>query len=102
MSKHKHPGPLQIGEVLDRYFKRHGLDEKLRGAAVIRTWDRTVGPLAARARAVRFRDGELIVEVDSAPHLAELTSFTGENYRRAINQQLGREAVKRVTFQRKR
>ncbi|MCE9594534.1 MAG: DUF721 domain-containing protein [Planctomycetes bacterium] len=95
-------GPAPIGEVLGRYFKRHGLDAKLRGAAVIRTWDRTVGPLAARARAVRFKDGELIVEVDSAPHLAELTSFTGENYRRAVNRALGREAVERVTFQRKR
>lgn len=102
VNKKKHPGPTPIGEVLARYLKREGLDEKLRGAQVVRTWDRTLGPLAVRARAVKFRDGELIVEVDSAPHLAELTSFTGENYRRAVNQTLGREVVKSVTFQRKR
>lgn len=102
MKKKLHAGPAPIGEVLARYLKSQGLDSKLRGALVIRTWDRALGPLAARARAVRFRDGELVVEVDSAPHLAELSSFTGENYRRAVNQTLGREVVKNVTFQRKR
>jgi hypothetical protein len=102
VKRQKHSGPAPLGEVLNSYLAGKGLDSKLRGARAIRAWDRTLGAQAARARAVRFRDGELVVEVDSAPHLAELAGFTGEQYRQAVNRTLGREVVTRVTFQRKR
>jgi hypothetical protein len=89
-------------DALSRYLARTGLDSKLRNAKVIRAWDQTLGPMAVHARAVKFQRGELVVEVDSAAHFAELSSFTGEAYRRATNQRLGRETIERVTFQKKR
>ena len=51
-----------------------------------------------RARALRFADGELLVEVASAATLQELKGFTGEELRRAANQRLGCERIRRVTF----
>ncbi len=89
-------------EALGRYLERSGLDLKLRNARVIKAWDHALGPLGVHARVVKFQKGELIVEVDSAAHFAELTNFTGDNYRRAANQRLGRELIERVTFQKKR
>ncbi len=54
--------------------------------------------LANRARAVRFRSGELTVEVDSSAHYQELKNFTGDQYRRKANKLLGSERVQRVIF----
>lgn len=61
-----------------------------------------LGPTGSRTRAVRFERGQLVVEVESAALLAELKSFTGDRYRRALNRELGSETVRSVTFQLKR
>jgi len=54
--------------------------------------------LARRATPVAFRDGELILELESAVHLQELKNFTGEGYRQDVNAKLGREVVRRLVF----
>jgi hypothetical protein len=51
---------------------------------------------------MRFARGELLVEVDSAAHMHELANFTGEEYRARINEHLGKEEVRRLTFHLKR
>jgi hypothetical protein len=38
------------------------------------------------------------VEVPSSAHLQELSSFTGEGYRRAANANLGSERITKVSF----
>lgn len=71
--------------------------------AVFRAWREAVGSeLAAHARPARFQKGELLVECDSAAHLQELTSFTGENYRQRANEHLPQPAIDRVVFKLKR
>jgi hypothetical protein len=85
---------------LGTFLRRSGLDQKLRDAEVLGAWREAVGPeLAQRARAVRFRDGELTVEVAASALLAELEGFTGEDLRRAANARLGAERIARVSFQ---
>ena len=62
-------------------------------------WREALGvEFAQRARAVRFKGGELLVEVGSAAHRQELSAFTGEGFRRRANQRLGAEIIRRVTF----
>jgi hypothetical protein len=54
---------------------------------MFRAFSEAAGPAFARhARAVRFARGELLVEVDSAAHLAELKGFLGEEIRARANQ----------------
>jgi hypothetical protein len=89
-------------EVLAQFLERSGLRKGMQGAEAMRAWAEALGPAAERAQAVRFQDGELLVEVQSAPHFHELKNFTGEDYRRAANQRLGRETIRRVVFQQKR
>jgi hypothetical protein len=80
-----------------------GLGPKLLSQEVYAAWSAACGQeLASRARATRFTDGVLLVEVQSAPHLAELKSFSGESLRRAANQRLGSDRIRQVTFQLKR
>ena len=87
-------------DALAAYLRTSGLDTKLAQARVFGAWNAAVGEaLAKRARAVRFDGGELLIEVQSAPHLHELTNFTGERYRVLANKKLGAARITRVVFQ---
>jgi len=92
-------GLSSMQQAIRGFLSTSGIGPRLRDAEVHRAWLEVVGPdLAARARPVRFRAGELTVAVRSAPHLQELKSFTGESFRRAANERLGGERIRRVTF----
>ena len=96
----KRGGISSIQDVLDSYLKETGIT-KSRGivARVFEAWCSSVGrELARRARPVRFRSGELTLEVESSALLHELASFTGEEYRRRTNQILGNELVHRTIY----
>lgn len=96
----KRRAPTSIHDALVSYLRDTGLDSKLAQARVFRAWQEALGEtLAKRARAVRFQAGELLVEVQSAPHFHELTNFTGERYRVLANQKLGAARITRVVFQ---
>lgn len=71
----------------------------MRDLPVFEAWRTAAGEnVARRARAVRFRDGELVIEVESAAHLQELKSFTGETLRQRANERFGREVIRRIVF----
>jgi hypothetical protein len=84
---------------MDELLRGSGLDRGIEQARVLGAWRESLGAeFAARARGVRFQRGELLVEVLSAAHRQELAAFTGERFRRAANQRLGAEVIRRVTF----
>jgi len=96
-------GITPIQDALRSFLRDSGLGPKLVSQEVYAAWRAACGgELASRAQATRFTDGVLLVEVQSAPHLAELKSFSGENLRRAANQRLGSDRIRQVTFQLKR
>ena len=99
----KRGGVSSMADAVQQFLRTSRLDRRLVEHEVLAAWGQALGPAqAARARAVRFRDGELLVEVASAPLLQELTTFTGEGHRRAVNRRLGAEHIQRVTFQPRR
>lgn len=92
-----------LKDALQAYLRTSGLDAQLRDAAVFRAWDQALGPVQARrARPVRFHEGELVVEVDSAALLAQLKGFTGEAHRLSANARLTSAPIRRVTFKTRR
>ena len=96
-------GMASVGDALRDYLQASGLGEQMRDWPVYQAWSEVLGPdLAWRARPVSFRRDELVVEVESAAHLAELRGFTGESYRRLANQRLGAERIRRVSFKLKK
>ena len=96
-------GITPIQDALKSFLRDSGLGPKLLSQEVYAAWRGACGKeLASRAQATRFTDGVLLVEVQSAPHLAELKSFSGESLRRAANQRLGSDRIRQVTFQLKR
>ncbi len=90
-------------DAMGVFLRQSGLGSKLRPFEVYDCWKQVVGAkLAQRARPVKFTRGELVVQVDSAPHLHELQNFTGEQYRARLNQRLGAEKVRTLVFKAKR
>ena len=99
MQHRKKRGPSPIDELIKTFVRDHGLRTGGGYAQVFRAWTESLpAPLQKHAQPVRFRGGELTVEVDSATHMQELKNFTGENYRCQANDRLGKETIRRVGF----
>lgn len=92
-----------LGAAVEAYLHASGLGSRLRDHRIFEAWNAVVGAeLARRAVPARFRNGELLVEVDSSAHLGELQAFTGEQYRQAANRRLGTARIERVVFKLRR
>jgi predicted nucleic acid-binding Zn ribbon protein len=89
----------RIGGPLQELLARLRLTEPMVGWKAVEVWPEVVGDrVAARARAVAFRDGSLVVEVDSSTWMNELTYLK----RRMIvdlNRRLGAEVVRDLRLQ---
>jgi hypothetical protein len=92
-------GLASLDSALKSFLKTSGLAERFGPPPEFRAFKEAAGASFARhARAVRFARGELVVQVSSAPHLAELKGFRGEEIRVRTNQLLGRDDVRKITF----
>ena len=92
-------GPRSIDGLIRTFLRDNGLTATGRHAVVFKAWNEVLGTeLKKRATPVRFRSGELTVEVESAAHLQEMKNFTGEAYRARANEHLGREAIRKIVF----
>ena len=70
---------VSIEDALRRWLKRSKARHRTSKEAIYARWSEIVGEeLAARTRPVDVRSGELIVEVDSAPLLNELSTYCKE------------------------
>jgi hypothetical protein len=92
-------GPRPIEELIRSFLREAGIGGARSGQRIYQAWTQALGARGpARARPVRFRNGELQVEVDSASLLQELRNFTGDGFRVRANEILGAETIRRVTF----
>ncbi len=63
--------PLDV--ALAETLRRLGLERGIAGWRAVEEWSAVVGPrIARRARAVEFRDGTLVVEVEGSAWMHEL------------------------------
>ena len=87
-----------LSGVLPRVFKRLGLEQGLLGWRAVHEWEQVVGAGVARhTRAVDFRDGVLLVEVEGSVWMHEL-GFLWRDLVRKINHHLGSRLLKDVRF----
>ncbi len=81
------------------FLRENGLGSANSHARVFRAWTDALEPeLRAHAQPVRFRAGELTVEVASSTHLHEMKNFTGKRYLKRANEHLGQKAIRRLVF----
>lgn len=86
----------RVSGVLSRLMSHLGLEQGLLGWRAVSEWPQVVGPqLSRHARAVGFRDGALLVEVEGSAWMHEL-GFLKRDLVHRINAHLGSECVKDV------
>ena len=91
-----------VSGVVARVLRDLGLEDALLGWRAVKEWPEIAGPrLARRARAVEFRDGTLVIEVDGSAWMQEVGYLKRELIRK-IDARLGAGIVRdvRVTLPR--
>ena len=85
-----------VSGVVARLLRGLGLEDGLRGWRAVEGWPETVGPnLARRTRAVEYRDGTLLVEVEGSAWMQEMSLLKPQLIQR-INARLGADVVRDV------
>ena len=91
-------GPQRIGNVLADLVEQYGFRDRLDAARVVEAWPELVGEtIAGVTEQVWMRDGVLHVKVRSAAWRHQL-QFQREDWRRRLNEHVGREVVQEVVF----
>ena len=79
-----------LEDILRRWLKENNLGATLGRAEIERCWKDTVGgEVAERTRVVDLKGGTLVVEVDSAPLLGELSAYYREEITQSLRQSAG-------------
>ena len=98
-ARKKPRGPRPLRDAIHAFWRDSGLSRATSNERVFRAWTEVLGsPQSRRAVPVRFRDGELLVEVDSPTQLSELKNFKGDGLRSRANQRLGEDVIRKVVF----
>jgi len=92
-------GPEALEDILRRWLKENSLDTTLGRAQLESCWKDTVGDeVAERTRIVDLRGGTLVVEVDSAPLLGELSAYYREEIMSSLRQSEGFPNFQNIRF----
>lgn len=92
-------GPEVLEDILRRWLKENSLDTTLGRAQLESCWKDTVGDeVAERTRIVDLRGGTLVVEVDSAPLLGELSAYYREEIMSSLRQSEGFPNFQNIRF----
>jgi predicted nucleic acid-binding Zn ribbon protein len=87
-----------LSGALSRLLRELGLERQLQGWRAVEEWPHWVGPRVARhTRAVAFRDGTLVVEVEGSAWMQEL-GFLKREILRTLNERLGADLVRDIRF----
>jgi predicted nucleic acid-binding Zn ribbon protein len=90
--------PESLGLILSKSIKRLGMEKRLKGEAAILSWEKVVGPkIASNARAFKFVDSKLLVEVENPSWRNELI-FMKEKIIRELNKSINSRVVKDIRF----
>ena len=91
-----------ISRVLPALLRELGLEAGVLGWRAVTEWPAAVGPrVARRARAVSFKDGTLLIEVEGSSWRYEL-GFLKRDLLRQLNRHLGTQWVRDLEFIRAR
>jgi hypothetical protein len=95
---HRDGFPSQIGEVLDRVFKKFGLDKKIKEERALRLWKEVVGEkINEHTYPFSVKKGILFVKVDNSGWLSQLT-YLKEKIISEINRSEERKVIKDIYF----
>lgn len=99
MERKEPSGPQPIASAIRAFLKESGLRRPAGDERTFRAWSDAAGARwKEHATPVSFRGGQLVVEVRSSVHLAELKGYHSEAIRARANAELGEARIQKVVF----
>ncbi|MHB1340670.1 MAG: DciA family protein [Coriobacteriia bacterium] len=87
-----------VGDVTGRFMQRIDPEGKRHTGSVVNAWKQAAGDEVSRhTSGVVFKNGELVVSVDSPAWANELSLMT-DRFRKALNDQIGQNLVRSIRF----
>jgi len=83
-----------LGDLIGKVLRSRGLSAPAQHRAVFSAWEKIVPPvISSRCRTVSFRNGKLMIQVESAPLLEELRCFRASEFLGLLNAELSRNSL---------
>lgn len=106
MVSRKNPDAVPIRELLGRVIQKVGVSRSAEYRQVFKAWEQVVPEsIAIRTRPVSYRNGKLLVVVDSAPLFEEMSCFRQDEFLSLLNGWLNQQnvitTVRNLEFRRK-
>ncbi|GAB4405014.1 MAG: hypothetical protein OHK0039_05680 [Bacteroidia bacterium] len=87
---------ISLGEAIEAFLDKHGLRDEADIQQVIADWEAIMGrPIALHTRKISFRQGVLLIQIDSPVWKQEL-QLARSRIRTLVNTRIGREVVQDV------
>ncbi len=87
-----------LRELIDKMLRSYGLGSKLDEVKLLKCWEDVVGPMISKhTKNIYFKEGNLYVELDSAPLKQEL-NFAKSKLIEKLNQQMGKSIVQKLVI----
>ncbi len=94
--KKREEQPLRL--LINQMLRSYGYGKQLDEIGLIKSWDEVVGPMISKhTKDLSFKDGKLIVTIDSAPLRQEL-SFSKSKLMLKLNEHAGKTLVNTIVF----
>ena len=88
-----------LRELIDKMLRSYGLGPRLDEIKLVKSWEEVVGPMISKhTKNIYFREGNLFVELDSAPLRQELT-FAKSKLIEKLNQSMQKRIVQDLIIQ---
>ena len=85
-----------LKQAIDRLLEVYKLDRGMDEASVVSSWEELMGaPIARRTQKIFFRNGKLVIHLDSSTLRHEL-SLGKEMLKTRLNERAGKEVVKEI------
>lgn len=89
---------ISISEAISDYIREHNIGDKLNEAAIINSWDETVGKaISSRTSKIYIKDHVLFVHLNSSVVRNELLMLR-QALKEKINGKIGEEVIKDIVF----
>src|SRR5512135_3185277 len=78
MTKRQYRNPFLVGEILENFLTKSGLNRRVREQRILDSWSQTVGEgIAEQTRPIRIQNGILQIRVSSSVWMQQLQYMKG-------------------------
>jgi predicted nucleic acid-binding Zn ribbon protein len=95
---HRKTNTQKLGDAIKEMLRLNGIDEKIDEHLLIRSWEKTVGPMISKHTTEIYVSGKkLFVKVDSSPLKQEI-QYSKTKLMKDLNEQVGKVVIEEIVL----